>query len=255
MALQEERLHSNAELILLGIDHFLALLGEVDGRRWKEGKGHPPIYNQEAPAPEEWIPLALTGFADLLATVCQGMPFRQFVETILNSIPAGDDGRRMLAHAKIRARKRWTNLYEIDCQSVGAWFREAAATLSEHQRSLRERQESADAHEEARVRMEIARQPVPFMYQKRNYHFPYRQSVLLSLLRDQKARSVLEVIDELWIGTWRRKQVKCKNRLHQLQRDTNAALNERGLPFQIRRPVANQIQLCRKKTKGWLRPP
>jgi hypothetical protein len=249
MALQEEILHSEAELLLLAIDNFLACYGKkLNGRSWTPGRGLTPNNRWETLMPDKWIILALAAFADPLASVYEGMPFRQFVEMILSAIPAGEEGQRLLAAAKMRARKRWTNLYEIDCQSLAELLRKAADKLSEHQEMRRNWQVEKEESEEARIHEEIAREPAPFKYQRTIYHFPYRQSLLLSILRDQKARNVPEVIDELWSGLWPRKLPDCKNRLHQLQRDTNAALHKQSLPFQIGRPAPNQIQLHRNKT-------
>jgi hypothetical protein len=247
MALQEETLHSDAELLLLGIDHYLAIyVKELNGRSWAQSSGLSPNYPLGGPMPEEWMTLALSAFADLLSAVYEGMPFRQFVGMMLSATPAGEEGKRLLATAKMRARKRWTNLYELDCQSLAAWLREAAESLREHVMMNRYRQAEKVISEEARIYEEIAREPAPFKYQKKIYRFPYRQSLLLSILRDQRPRSVAEVIEELWSGRWPRKLQDCKNRLHQLQRDTNAAVHQRGLPFQIVRPAPNQIQLLQK---------
>jgi hypothetical protein len=247
MALLEEILRSDAERLLLGIDYFLAwYVGRVEGRTWSEGKGRNANYAEGPPPPEEWMPLALSAFATLLDAVYVGMPWRQFAETMLSSVPASPEGKRVLAAAKLRLRKHWTRFFDLDCQGIAAWLREAASTLRQHEEIKRNGRSCFEPNEEEGVGAEMAREPVPFVYRRRHYHFPYLQSVLLSLLQEFQPRNVPELIDELWPGSWRQKLPQYKNRLHQLQRDTNAALLARRLPFEIMRPAANQLQLRRK---------
>lgn len=271
---------SAAEKLLLAISHDLAVFGHLppaDAQMpdYNAVEGVIQIPEHMPRPPWEWLLLSLEAAADLLDLLRASSPWtiQGLVRSILDSINPADAAA---ADAVRRTRKRlgakWTPLLGMECPQAAALFRGLASRLREEQRRnaaektnmlklLREAQEKAAEAEESRKRGEAAgerRQPAAFVWYGRTYHFPYRQSLLINALCRRCDTANMQtfgaeggfeevadddVIRAVWPGAPEGEMARYRNNLHQLQNNTNAALEQRKLPLRIERPASNFLRL------------
>jgi hypothetical protein len=249
MALREKALTTDAELFLFAVDSFVAHEKiKVGGRPWRQAEASAKD-NRTPDFREDWLLHVLSAMAELLNCAFDGLPLRQFLDIILSHIPSDVTREESITAARLCLRKaRWTNLLELDCQTVAGLLYQIVMKLREYWHREREfEKESREAHstEDLKICGAIAREPSPFVFRRRLYHFPYYQSLLLEALSDGERHSVVEVIEHVWCGLFEKKLERCKNRLYQLQRDTNAALRRREIPLQVVRPAANWLYMLK----------
>jgi hypothetical protein len=239
-------IHSDAALLLFGIHRRLEVIkAKVRGVRLRPAKAI--TEDDETPyAPWAWLLCGLGALADLLELSPEWLPVKQLLEEVLRNWPVSTVGGPRLNAALAHLRKaRWAALLYHDCEAVATLLRELICDLKRAAEADRISQKRLwKAHfGETEGDFKMVRTPVPFHFDRHDYHFPYRQSLLLDFLRKGLLAPAGEVMEHVW-GTLEGKRLNTlENRLHQLQLATNRTLRRKKLPLKIVRPEPNFLQL------------
>jgi hypothetical protein len=182
--------------------------------------------------------------ATVFGLVLPGTPVWQALDDCVRCL-ASDPARAAQTHElrqQLRAMSRGRGRLHLLGWETGF----LVATLREflrrqEQRDRRRLEAESGAYAEAVAAADKAVcEPPPFVYRRKEYHFPYRQALLLECLKDREPVYEPYVAGHVWGGMLPKNY---RGRLRALTKDANDSLSERGLQLKIKRPTYRHLLL------------
>jgi hypothetical protein len=184
---------------------------------------------------------AMALVASALGLVLPNTPVWQAIDDLILSLASNPSRKGEAKELRVRLRGMSQGRDRLHLLAWEAGF--LTATVREIL-PIQEEQ-GGEEEEETGEHDDFSRQPPPFRYRGRDYHFPYRQALLLECLLGQGTVFEAEVVEHVWSQPPK----NFRGRLRKLQMDTNSSLAELSLPFKILRPCDRHLQLCRLSAK------